>query len=499
MFLTGGITLFREQLELWEEPLAQRSPTSVDLQPTLERGLDAKGSIPEDLWFYPRRDGRGEAMLVYWDSGLGHWTKEWIDTERATLVPKRERLAEFLYSIHFLWHDATGRWLYTVAGLLAVALLLALVTGILIHLKDLVRHFHQFRIDKSRRVLWSEMHKVLGVMGLPFQLMYAYTGAFIVLGPLLLQVFTGPVFGGNETRAAALAFGRSPEPATIAGLPASVLSLDQLAARARATRPTLELERIRLLHHGRANGVIEISGREKGSFAAQGSLRLREVDGEVLPGEARRGMGASRAVRQWIQGLHLVHFGGILARVLFLILALATCLTILSGNFIWLARRESRQRHSGNRVLARLNVGIGAGAWVAIGALFLSSRLLPLTWTGRGAAEELTFVAALGACVLWAFLSRDESALWSRQLGLAGLFFLPVPLLAARWSPAGLFGSGPRLSGAVAVDVALCLAGAALCAGAWRLHRASSMRVSASVPVTRPSSGMLAPTRAHDV
>lgn len=51
MFVTGGITLFHTQLETWEEPFAQRSPSGREsLQGVLDRAFAAKGSFPDDLW-----------------------------------------------------------------------------------------------------------------------------------------------------------------------------------------------------------------------------------------------------------------------------------------------------------------------------------------------------------------------------------------------------------------------------------------------------------------
>jgi hypothetical protein len=49
--------------------------------------------------------------------------------------------------------------------------------------------------------------------------------------------------------------------------------------------------------------------------------------------------------------------------------------------------------------------------------------------------------------------------------------FAAAPVLAARWSPAGLFGRGARLDDVVAVDVGLLLVALVLFGGAWRLLR----------------------------
>lgn len=478
MFLTGGITLFHEQLAVWEEPLAQQRSAAGEasageasvgersLEATLARGLSAMGSVPEELWFYPPKNGLGVAKLRYFSPGKD--TSLWIHDG---LTPERERLSEFLFRLHYLWHELTGLWLYYLAGVLAVTLLLALVTGVLIHLKDLVQQFHQFRLDKARRVLWSDMHKVLGVMGLPFQLMYAYTGALIVLGALLVQAFTGPVFGGDSARAERVAWGVPFTQEAELGAFAPGLSLDELMARARVVEPQLVPETFRLRHHGRSSGSVDIRGAIGGVPFGQGLVRLRATDGVVLHLDSPRNDGTRGKVTRWIYGLHFAHFGGITLRVLFFVLALGTCATILTGNWIWLARREGRREGLGNRILARLTAGFGSGTLVAIAALFLVSRVIPLNLLGRTKAEELTFFVTLGLCIAWALAARDGKSLWWRQLGLAGLLLLPVPVLAARWSDAGLFGAGQKLGAVVAIDVALLLVAAALCASAWALRR----------------------------
>jgi len=468
MFLAGGLTLFHEELEAWEDPLAQTAAREPEtLSSMLGRALTAKGSTPDDLWFFPPKHGRGEVRVAFEEGGT--WTTAWVDSKTNRLVPERERLAHFTYSLHFLWHDLTGDWLYRVAGLLAVALLLALVTGVLIHIKDIVRQFHQFRVTKSRRVFWSDLHKVVGVMGLPFQLMYAYTGAFIVLGPLLIAAFSGPLYGGDSKRAEAALYGQNADGGTLPGRPAANLSLDALRERARAARPDVTPEYFHLVHYGRDNAVVEAVGFDSGTPRARVDLNLRARDGALLGDPLERRAGAS--TQRWINGLHFAYFGGVTLRVLFFVLTLAGAATLLSGNLVWLARRAKSRA---NETLARLTVGVGAGTWVALAALFLASRALPFDWSERGAAEELTFVSALAACILWAFVVRDHTALWWQQFALAACLLVPVPFLAARWSDAGLFGSGPKLAPVVAVDAGLVVVALVLGAGALALRRAGA-------------------------
>jgi uncharacterized iron-regulated membrane protein len=277
--------------------------------------------------------------------------------------------------------------------------------------------------------LWSDLHKVVGVMGLPFQLMYAYTGAFIVLAPLLLAAFSGPLFGGDDKRAEAALWSANVDAGAEPGAASKQLSLDALAARAKLARPDVTPEYYHLLHYGRENAVVEVVGFDSGTPRARVDLNFRARDGELL-GDAQQAT-AGASTRRWINGLHFAYFGGVTVRMLFLVLTLAGAATLLSGNWVWIARRTQSRA---NQALARLTAGVGAGSWVAFGALFLASRLLPLEWPNRGATEELIFVGTLALCIVWAFAARDVTGLWWRQLALAAGLFFPVPLLAARWS-----------------------------------------------------------------
>ena len=464
MFLAGAVTLFHEQVEIWEEPLVQRAapPGQEGQQRMLEQALASLKEPLEELSITLPNGPNGLPTLNYRVPGTETWLSSWIDPETGKVVPVRDQVSEFLYRLHFLSH-ASVPWLYYVAGLLAVALLLAIATGVLIHLKDLIRQFHQFRPDKRRRVLWSDMHKVLGVMGLPFLVMYAYSGAMIVLGGALLFPFVGPVFAGDQARAEAVFEGAAEPLVKAPGAPAKALSLDLLTARAEAALPGLSLEGYIFSHHGRENGTVEAWGKVRRTAFGQGSVLLRARDGAVLGVESPATESPGQAAKRWLYGLHFAQYGGVFVRAVLAFLALGTCAVLLTGNWIWLARREASRDGLGNRLLARLTVGTGAGAFVAVGALFLVSRLFPLDWAPRKSAEELTFVAVLAACIAWALAARRGANLWWQQIGLAGLLLFLSPLLAARWSSAGLFGSrAARIPAVLGTDLALLVAGIGL-------------------------------------
>lgn len=488
MFLLGALSLFRAEISSWQEPLAQRPiDAATALDGAVGLAIAGQDPAPRDVFLGLPSDGHGSPRVGF--RRAGEFETVWVDLQAEQVLAEREPLMEFLYRLHFLDHDLTGSWLYRCSGFLAMALLVVLLSGLLIHLKDLTRQLYQFRHHKSRRVLWSDLHKVLGVMGLPFQLMYAYTGAFIVLGGLLWGSLLGPVFGGDEARAREAAFGPAPSAEREPGAQASALvPVRELIARARALEPRLqEPRRVRFTHHGRVNGTAAVEGYLADTTPASwGSVTLSQVDGRVLHADSPEADTPGEQLRGWVFGLHYGLYAGLPLRALYVLLALGTCLVILTGNWIWIERRHaSAPTNAGSLpspILARLTAGVGGGAPVAIAALFLSSRCLPLGWAARGSAEQLLFVSALAGCIAWALAARSTRSVWWQQLGLAGLLLLPVAPLAARWSTAGLFGRGPTLPAVLGVDLALLACAGLLCAAAWALRVRERHTRAASAP-----------------
>lgn len=469
MFLLGSVVLFYRPLTIWEEPILQSpAPTGHALQATLALAEP----LPEEFYLYLPYEGHGLPKVGYYLPGTSQWHMWWLDVERGRQVPERELAAAYVYDLHYLWNNATGFWLQYGGGVLVFGFLLTLVTGVLVHLQNLVPQLHRFRPERGRRTLWSDLHKVAGVMGLPFQLVYALTGALLVLSPLLFQLSIGPLFQGDEQRAAdaAGALIEDPPPREYGGH-ARALPLDELVARAAAAEPRLIIESFIYRGYGREHGSVDVRGQIDGATFGDATVTLTAATGAVELVQTPDAERSVATLARWIHGLHTVHYGGLEVRLLLWLLAIAGCVTILSGNWIWLERRRVKQPSSVNGLLARLTAGVGGGSVLALGSLFLASRMLPLEWPRRLAAEEIVLASSFIACLLYAFAARSSAAIWWRLLGLAALVFLATPLAATLRSPAGLFGAGPRLATVVGVDIGLLVASALLLTLAASIRR----------------------------
>lgn len=459
MFVLGAVTLFYRPLTVWEEPILQRRAPELR---SVQAPLQLAEPLPEELYYYLPKDDRGVPKLGYFLPGTTHWRMWWLDESLPRALPQREYAAAFIYDLHYLWHEATGYWLQYCAGILVFGFLLAIVSGVLIHLRNLGPQLWRFRPDSKRRVFFSDLHKVTGVFGLPFQLVYALTGTMMALAPVMFAISVSPVFGGDELRAVATAGALVEEPPPRDfGRAHTPLSLDRLVERAKQIEPRLTPESFVFRGYAHEHGTVDVRGPIQGQPFGDGLVRLRAADGALERVDTADREGAVGAVARYIHGLHTVEYGGLALRFLMFVLAAAGCVTILTGNAVWLARRGPS---AGNTLLARLTAGVGGGTLVAVGALLMASRLAPLEWEGRTRLEEWVLAAAFFGCIGCGLLIENTRTTWCGTLGLAGVLLLVLPLAATSHSTAGLFGSGPGHAVVQSVEIAFLCAGAALLA-----------------------------------
>ncbi|MFO6378678.1 PepSY-associated TM helix domain-containing protein, partial [Pseudomonas aeruginosa] len=85
---------------------------------------------------------------------------------------------EFFFTLHYDLHAGmVGLYIVGIAGML---MLVALVSGTIVH-RRIFKDFFTLRPQAARQRAWLDAHNVLGVIGLPFHLMIAYTGLVIFI------------------------------------------------------------------------------------------------------------------------------------------------------------------------------------------------------------------------------------------------------------------------------------------------------------------------------
>lgn len=468
MFFFGGWTLLRPELQEWQESRGP-VPSFAEVDRVLDASIQGGAVSPKSIRVFLPGPSSARFSLLYTDS-RGEPRYDFI--ERAKLVEPRSNAADFLYTMHYLQPPSAPEWLYVAAGAAAGLLLLIVISGVLIHLRQLLPQLHQLRPRKTLQVLWSDSHKVLGTLGVPFVAVYALTGAWMglesVMGPALARY----TFAGDGVAAAVAQNGPRPPAVQPAHLPAARLPLATLLAKAHEQPPPPGVPREKIAHC-RAVFLNDMGDREATAHFYCGpiSVLLHQRDGSAVPVPRAPPTLVSR-IYEVPYALHFVEFGRLPLRVLYALLTLAGCGAILTGNWLWLERRTANR---GTWFVQRATLATVAGSLVATAGLLAATRLA-ISPSFERQVFWCSWLLMSSVC----FVPGNARTLWRAAFGVAGALFVVIPLLSVARAGTEAWRALP--AGIRAVDLAFLALGV-LClslASGWKRLVAPRGRTSAN-------------------
>lgn len=433
IFFTGALLLFRGEIRQWEEPALRATPGERASLDALARPvIDSLGrGQPPSYIYLGLPDEHHGSLYMYLTGGTtgGASHDVWVNPASGEWIsnPQEGAVTQTLYYLHFFFQF--GEWGLYLAGLISLFALLSITTGTVVHLERLVKDFFQFRPHKKLRVAWADAHKVLGTIGLPFQTMYALTGAYFGLVGLIALPYAALLFGGDMNDFYREAGYYAP-PVQVDSVEATAgpSQLEQFAVRAGAPWPDFDVQTVIIHNMGAPNSRVEVLGRSRGAvFGGTGSVVFHGMTGEELLRQPPREAGALNKAVQSMAVLHFAQFGGLALDVLFFLLTLASCAVILTGNFTWLEVRR-RQDRPINTVLARLTAGVATGIVPATALLFLSDRFVPGALAPPDVWTNFVFFGSWLLSVLYALIRRNIARTHRTLLVAGGLLALLIPV-----------------------------------------------------------------------
>ena len=429
-FYAGALTLFHHDLPLWQTPGAATAlPASLDdAQYLLEDVLAAHAEARRHVGMtFPGAEH--PQPLAYWQADDGGWRYAWPGQTAGSPTPPQSGLAELVNELHYsLGLPVAGIY---VMGIVSLLYGMALLSGLVIHLPKLLGDLFALRPGRNLKQLWQDAHNVIGVLSLPFHLMFAVTGALLCLVFIQIALLNPLIFEGKALQAVPTAMDTAPVRAA-SGVPAAPGSLRELHARAlevaRAQGVTdFEPAYLKLANGGDANATIEITGESSGTLGPLGSVALDVASGRLLASQLPGHRDANHATLSAAYALHFGEFGNGVVVWLYFLLGLGGAFLFYSGNLLWIEsrrkRRQPQQPRSGVN-MARATVGVCIGLCVAISVAFASA--LVLERVAPSAVDHGIRWACFGswaACALWAALRRPAQAarelLWAAAISTA--------------------------------------------------------------------------------
>ena len=444
IFLAGAFALFKVEIEAWEKSEWNNRSLreNIDFDFLLEKLAEDNFLLSRDLKFYLEGDSNSIYLLMSAAKDSIHAPEQAkttyyksldLKTANATSYTENYSYGEFLYRLHFFSQlPRVGVYL---AGIVSLLFFFAIITGIIVHWKKMFSSFYQFNPKSSLKRIWSDAHTTLGFIGLPFQLIYALTGAYFGLSILVL-IPANFLYGGDSDK---LMNDLRPDRKSyewISELETEIPSVNDFVLKNFSRWDYFNPKYLLIKNFKGSNMRYELIGELHDSerFISSGiiSYDIKNNLTEELsnPNE----LNYISDVQMSLSRLHFANFGGQLLKVLFFILALITCFVIVSGVLIWMEARNKKNRTSKQRKFSArtgsIYISLCLSLLPVIAFFFIVVKLLPAEL-----ASQKMSVLYNSFFWLWLLLSaifyliRDNYLMNKVSLILVTIFGILIPIV----------------------------------------------------------------------
>lgn len=360
IFFAGSFSFFRDEINSWErnEPLVQGWKMSdMDFDRVIDSLKTNDTLVNRDISFNQYYDEQRLSLSISPAKNLEEkgpkrrrrGTFMYLNTQDMKTYDYRSSysLGEFLYRLHFFAQlNFYGRSGYLLAGIVAFFFLFAVITGVLVHWKKIISNFFMFRPKASIKNLWTDAHTALGILGLPYQFIFALTGVYLIVGTTLMSpAFVKFLYEDNIEKAYD-DFGFNPPSYALSGENLqSAFSINPFLKQTKEKWPDFDIRSAHIFNYGDQNMHVKFEGKSDfdRKFASSGSITYKVSTGEIVseenPFKDVSYIDGSRAV---LQRLHFGDFGGIAVKLIYFIMGIVTCFVIISGVMIWLVARDKK-------------------------------------------------------------------------------------------------------------------------------------------------------------
>jgi len=487
VIVTGVAAVFAKEINDWASPLA-RADTKVlipeNLDPVVRRlASEVDPQFHEGVGIYRGAGGRVHFFFHTHDTNPEGKPAERgvefeVDPDGWQILARREGwaeeiahqtrsngVAEFLINLHVRLHIPEPYGLF-VTGVLGLAMMIAAVTGILIH-RHLFSELFTLRRNKDALLRRRDLHVVAGTWNLPFALILAFTGSFFSFASsVAIPAIAMVKFGGDQEALIDTMYGSArPEDKT----PATFANLDSMVADARA-RSRAEPNYVGIEHYGRADAAVTIYTELPSDDLVYSSFVYDGAKGELLreapPIGKTPSTGASLVGLMY--PLHFGNFAGATSKAVWVAMGAASAYVSLTGLLLWTRRREEQLAW---RRMGRLVHYVGYGLPLALVCAPYAYFALRESSVTSGMAQDVAFLIVAAVCAVVAYAISDLDRLRRTLLAFTGAALLGLPVMRLAFGGIGWGESWQIGIGAVpAVDTALVVLGC-LCLWGARARR----------------------------
>jgi uncharacterized iron-regulated membrane protein len=475
VIVTGVASVFADEIGDWSSPLsgevADAFPAGTDRM-IRELAGTVDPEFHEDLFFFPRAGDRLYAFFHKHETGEDGKPRERgvaaeFDPRSGALLRRVEgtdeqieaqdaanALAHFMVDLHVRLH-LPNPWGLLLTGVLGLAMLVAAITGFVVH-RHLIRELFTLRRRGDRLLTARDTHVIAGTWNLPFAFILAFTGSYFSFGSAFaIPAMAMVAFGGDQEQLIETIVGNPP---AVDETPADMADLDAMIADVRQ-RAGADVAFVQVRHWGRADALVtmfmhyregELLGPSYVYGGADGALRYAKPSLGLTPS-------AGGTLFALMAPLHFGNFAGVFSKSVWFALGFAGAYVTITGLLLWTTRRQAQR---GWRHLAAATHATGYG--LPLGLVLAGWAYFPGRAFGADVHTAMmsTFLItlALASALAWRVADFATARRW--LLGATGLALIALPLLRIVCGGIGWAGAlDAGLHSIVALDLALMLGG----------------------------------------
>ncbi|WP_233588296.1 PepSY domain-containing protein [Herminiimonas sp. KBW02] len=452
IFLAGSLSVFRDPITHWmkAEPVLAANTHAAHgldahvLASTMQYMATNAAGAP--FWRITLPEQPGDALQVFWRSKDGPRTGSQLvvhpESGAFLSLPwgRQTEGGRHFMSFHYALHaDMLGFWL---VGFVSMGMLLALVSGVIVH-KRIFKDFFTFRPGKGQRS-WLDAHNVTAVLALPFLFMIVYTGlAFFYTSYMPMPLRTA--YGSDGKAYAQYQQELAPAPILKRKLSGEAAPLPELSPLMQQAQNMTGLPARMLLIERPGDASMTIKIYDRGPDTAgtgrilnsPGIVTFDGVTGAVLQWQKSEGNhdAISSKAHRVVETLHVAGFGGWGMKWLYFLCGIMGMIMIATGTILFSVKRRNKNEMEFGFATARvyrwieaLNVASVTGICVACISYLYANRLIDADFALRSAWEIRAFFIAWLLTLLHAML-RPAARAWVEQLAFAACLCIALPLL----------------------------------------------------------------------
>ncbi|AUP81180.1 PepSY-associated TM helix domain-containing protein [Flavivirga eckloniae] len=442
IFFAGAFALIKDEITAWEKGDLIRTENSSDID--YDRLIS---SIKEEGYHLYGRDirmilpdakqeiyvllSKSQDTTIVNQPGKNYYFNINANTYKYSEYYAFYSLGELLYRLHFF--SQIPKFGIYLAGFVALFFLFAIVTGVIVHWKKIISNFYVFRPKEKLKTVWTDAHTALGIIGLPFQFVFAVTGCFLCLSALVL--LPANYLYNNNTKQLSEELRPMTKTYIIGSEADNIPSINPFMDKTLAKWETFMPTQVYIRNYGATNMKFQVDGvlDTQKKFLGNGRLVYDVLSQKLIEEKDPYKNDYLEDVELTIRRLHFGDYGGLPLKFIYLVLAFITCFVIISGVLIWLEARNKKSVPASqklyNRKVGHIYLAICLSMYPITAFTFIIAKLIPrsLDSARQTILYSIFFLGWLLLSVVFRFM-RDNYKINKYSLVLGGIFAFLIPI-----------------------------------------------------------------------